>query len=161
MRSFKKVSARSYDDAETIVTKELWQWSALQFVGMPYRWGGDDTIYGFDCCGLAQELQAMLGIDPPGDQTAHAFWEYWSKRNIEGPRNAGTLLFYGTPQKIIHVATCIDKDTIIEAGGGNELTTSIEAAARQNAYSRVRSTSNRLKDLVAVVNPKGIPWLSL
>lgn len=141
------------------MTKALWQWSALQFLGIPYRWGGDDPIEGFDCSGLAQELQAILGIDQRGDQTAQGIYEFWKDKSNVGPRDSGTLLFYGaSKQKIIHVATCIDRDSLIEAGGGGSLTTSLEAAAKHNAYVRVRPFSNRLVDLVAVLNPKGLPW---
>lgn len=132
--------------------------SCLTFLGLPYIWGGDDPIKGFDCSGLAQELLAMIGLDPVGDQTAQGLYHHFKSRSVEGPRQAGTLCFYGSSiQKITHVAVLIDDLTIIEAGGGGSKTVDAESAARQNAYVRLRPFNHR-KDLIAVVTPKGLPW---
>lgn len=125
---------------------------ALRFVGLPYRWGGDDPMAGFDCSGLAQELLAAVGADPPGDQTAQSLYEHFKGT---GPgttkRSCGCLAFYGKDlAHITHVAMLIDDLHVIEAGGGNASTTSVDAAARQNAYVRVRPLNHR-KDLVAVI----------
>jgi cell wall-associated NlpC family hydrolase len=132
---------------------ELLQEYALRFVGLPYRWGGDDPINGFDCSGLVQELLASVGMDPPGDQNAQGLFEHFLPSSHREVRGAGALAFYGiTPEKITHVAMFIDHDTVIEAGGGGSKTLTREDAAAQNAFIRLRPYNHR-KDLVAVLMP--------
>jgi cell wall-associated NlpC family hydrolase len=113
-------------------------------------------MQGFDCSGLVQELLAAQGKDPPGDQTAQALFDYYSKDTILGwadHRECGSLAFFGSSKsKISHVAMLLDKDTMIEAGGGGSSTTSAAAAWKSNAYVRVRKLLSR-KDLIAVIFP--------
>lgn len=139
--------------------KELtFQAACLRFLILPYIWGGDDPILGFDCSGLVQELLAMIGLDPPGDQTAQSLYDHFKSRSTEGPRACGTLVFFGSSiSKITHVGLMLDDVSMIEAAGGGSKTTSMAQAATQNAYIRVRPYSNR-KDLIAIVNPRGLPW---
>lgn len=126
------------------------------FVGLPYRWGGDDPIQGFDCSGLAQEALASVGIDPLGDQTAQGLYEAFKGRSVPAsgfPIAAGCLCFYGKSVKAItHVAISIGENLMIEAGGGGSKTLTAADAAQQNAYVRMRPIHRR-GDLVAVVDP--------
>lgn len=118
---------------------------AMQFVAEPYRWGGDDPVNGFDCSGLIQELLASVGLDPPGDQTAQSLFDYFDLNGERNPKpGAGVICFYGeSVAKITHVALMLDAYRIIEAGGGGSKTTSLQAAADQNAFVRIRHLSNR------------------
>lgn len=131
---------------------ELLKAYALQFVGVPYMWGGSNPITGYDCSGLVQELLASCGIDPPGDQTAQGLYDHFS---IVGTREkgCGALAFYGKEKAIVHVGMMLDDYRIIEAGGGGSKTTSLQAAETQNAYVRIRHLHARL-DLFAVIMPK-------
>ena len=128
---------------------------AMQLVGLPYRWGGDDTIEGFDCSGLVQEILATTGEHPPEDKTAQGLFDYFSERG-RGSFNTyglGSLAFYGrSVTKITHVAFCLDTYRMIEAGGGGSKTHSVDDAAKHNAYVRVRLIDSR-KDLQAVIKP--------
>lgn len=39
--------------------------AALQFRGIPYKWGGEDPNTGFDCSGLAQYVFKKYGVNIP------------------------------------------------------------------------------------------------
>lgn len=121
---------------------------------LPYKWGGDDPIYGYDCSGFVQEVLQSVGVDPVGDQTAHGLWKYfWGNGILLNVAKAGALAFYGTTTKITHIAFCIDELRCIEAGGGGSKTHNAEDAAKQNAYLRIRPIRRR-KDLQMIIMPK-------
>ncbi len=123
-------------------------------VGTPYRWGGDDTILGFDCSGLACEVLIAMGVLPHGtDMTAQALFDHFSKQGSVESYGIGALAFYGKDVKhITHVAVSLDETLMVEAGGGGADTVSLDAAARRNAFCRVRAIKYR-KDFLCVVKP--------
>lgn len=140
------------------MTKELFKQACIRYTAIPYRWGGDDPILGFDCSGLVQELLAMIGMDPAGDQNAQALYEHFKTRSAGISIDTGTLLFFGkTLSNITHVGMALDPITMIEAGGGGSKTISEAAAAEQNAWIRLRPIKKRL-DLIGHLNPMGFPW---
>lgn len=140
--------------------REIFVQLCMQFLNIPYRWGGDDPIKGYDCSGLVQELLAMIGIDPKGDQTAQGLYDHFNSTSDVNKLNmtTGSLCFYGeSTSKISHVGMILDDDYMIEAGGGGSKTNSLDDAAAQNAYIRIRPFTTR-RDLVAVLTPGNLPW---
>lgn len=126
---------------------------AMALLGTPYRWGGDDPIYGFDCSGLIQELLGAVGMKPKADLTAQGLYQHFKFSSRKDVRAIGALVFYGQDiEKINHVAMMVSENQIIEAGGGGSKTTSLDLAAQQNAWVRIRRIDNR-KDLVAILMP--------
>lgn len=129
---------------------ELFVKCAFRWVGTPYVWGGDDPS-GIDCSGLVQECLKSIGKNPPGgDKTADGIYRALCKHRCIGLADKGSLLFFGTQDRITHVAIAIDKTFMIEAGGGGSKTKSEKAAWAHNAWVRVRPISSRL-DLVASI----------
>jgi len=128
---------------------------AMSFVGTPYRWGGDDSIDGFDCSGFVQELLMSAGEDPEGDQTAQGLFNWFSSmgRARHDVWDLGSLIFFGeSVTKITHIGFLLDAYRMVEAGGGGSATKTIKDAAEQNAFIRVRLIESR-KDKVAILKP--------
>lgn len=133
---------------------ELLKLYALTFVGINYKWGGDDPMQGFDCSGFVQELLEAAGIDPLGDQTAQGLYNYFITVSGTTNKELGALAFYGkSTDRITHIAFCLDNKLMIEAGGGGSRTIDIQSAASHNAYIRIRPIDKR-KDLVACLMPR-------
>ncbi len=119
-----------------VATKVAWS-----FLGLPYIWGGDDPILGFDCSGLVIEiLRSVNRLPRKGDWTASALSTMYPQ--IFAPQE-GALAFYGGIDKITHVSYCISPKFCIEAGGGGKDNQDIEDAIYKNAYVRVRGIDSR------------------
>ena len=58
-----------------------------KYLKVPYIWGGADPEKGLDCSGLVQLILEKLNLDPPGDQTAHTLYNYFSTRGEIIERN--------------------------------------------------------------------------
>lgn len=133
---------------------ELLKLYALQLVGTPYRWGGDDPMLGFDCSGLVIELLQSKGVLPRGyDNTAQGLYNKFKKEGSSWVKNFGALAFFGrSTDRITHVGFMLDHYRMLEAGGGGSQTITRLEAAKRNAFVRIRPLSWR-NDLVAIVKP--------
>ena len=112
-----------------------WERCLLQ----PYRWGGDDPIWGFDCSGLVIEgLKAADRFPRDADDTAAGLATRYPAVTGLKP---GALLFWGSPA-IIHVEVVwqiVDgAPYTIGASGGGSSTRTAEDAARFNSYVKIR-----------------------
>lgn len=127
-------------------------WTLLH---VPYRWGGDDPMSGFDCSGGVQEILASVGKDPKGDQTADDLMRYFGDREIDPiicgiPE--GCLVFFGNSHKAAHVGFSIGDGLMFEFGGGGSSTLTEQDSINQNAFGRIRPISRR-SDLICVCDP--------
>jgi len=127
---------------------------AMGWLGTPYKWGGQSRA-GVDCSGLVQEILVSVGEDPPKDQTAHGLHRYFAnhgQQTLATPQ-AGALVFYGSYDKITHIAFAIDSFRIIEAGGGNRDVRTPQDADHHNAYVRIRPYDYR-NDVYEIIMPE-------
>jgi len=118
---------------------------ALKFVGLPYRWGGDDPIQGFDCSGFVIEVGKAFGLLPrDGDWTAHSLRDMWKSYSVGNPYK-GCCVFYGrqADDRIIHIEFCLDHYLAVGASGGGSATVTIENAIQRNAYIKIRPIKSR------------------
>jgi cell wall-associated NlpC family hydrolase len=115
---------------------------AQRFIGLPYHWGGNDAVEGFDCSGLAIEMLQSVGIIKNAfDATASGLAEMYPKADEP---DAGVLAFYGkSDTEITHVAICLGRNRVLEAGGGNSKVIDNEAAKKYNAFIRIRPIDYR------------------
>ena len=84
---------------------------ALQYLGVPYQWGGGSPTTGFDCSGLVQYVFAQLGIALPHNTVAQ--WN--SPSAVPVPRNQlqpGDLVFFNG---LDHVGIYIGDGNFIDA----------------------------------------------
>ena len=118
--------------------------------GIPYRWGGDDPIRGFDCSGMLSELLRQVGRLKYNERLSAAglYQRFARGFEIMPPVLTGDLLFFGTP--VGHCAIALDGHSMIEAGGGDSGTDTEDEAARSNAFVRIRPINMR-QDLTHVV----------
>ncbi len=127
---------------------------AFLFVGLFYKWGGDDPS-GFDCSGLVIEILKSAGILPrQGDWTAHGLYQLFIGLDVETPE-AGCLAFWWNEDgtKIIHVEFCIDEYRTIGASGGGSKTTDLKKAIKHNAFIKVRPINSGRAGKVEFINP--------
>lgn len=133
---------------------DLLVFNAMQYIGVPYRWGGESPMGGLDCSGFVQLILSGGGVDPVGDQSAQALYDALVAGGggvgVYGP---GSVAFFGKSDKAItHVGFCISEFQMVEAAGGDSKVNTVQDAIDRRAFVRLTMIDRR-KDLVAVVMP--------
>lgn len=127
---------------------------AWRMVNLPYRWGGDDSIKGYDCSGEVCELLKAVGVLPnESDLTADNLMRYFKNQIIKTPQE-GCLVFYGKDGIATHVAYCINGLIQIGANGGGRNDVDLQTASEDNAFIKPRLILYR-SDVICYVDPFG------
>lgn len=125
---------------------------ATRYVGVPYLYGGNNPLTGFDCSGLACEVLKAFDVIKVSDLNAQQLHAVLSRDGTEVTPQLGAILFFGqSVHSISHVAIAVSDKLMIEAGGGDRTTVNLEEAKRRNAFVRQRPIR---KDLVSAILPK-------
>jgi hypothetical protein len=88
--------------------------TAKRFIGVPYRWGGEDRRSGFDCSGLTMVCYRLNGLNLPRNSRS----QYSSGRWIPKAKlQKGDLVFFATRggKRVSHVGIYIGNDKFIHA----------------------------------------------
>ncbi len=128
---------------------------ARSFIGVPYCYGGNNPLTGFDCSALVVEILKAFGVLyfhedlSANDLCLRLMKSYGPGTEIK----EGSILFFGTGVKISHTGYALSDKLMIEAGGGDSGVLNLQTAAAKNAFVRIRPIAMR-KDYVCCVSPK-------
>lgn len=123
---------------------------AKHFIGVPYAWGGDDPMAGFDCSGLIVEVLQAVGLIPDGaDFTAAALYDKFQEQAVATPYG-GCLVFCFSGTKVYHVELMVDDYHTVGASGGGPNTHNQADAIRQNAFVKMRPLSHLGNNVLSV-----------
>ncbi|MBT0771411.1 C40 family peptidase [Kineosporia sp. J2-2] len=84
---------------------------AQRYLGVPYRWGGNDASTGLDCSGLTKLVFGQLGIDLPRSSAAQA--TVGTRVSSMAAAEPGDLVFFGSP--VHHVGIYLGDGKMIDA----------------------------------------------
>gem|GEM_PF-1289547 len=131
-------------------TQAVWYIKRLLF--LPYLWGGDDPMAGFDCSGLVLEVLQSIGkIKHRVDMNAHSLYlTFMDKQVSKG--YAGCLMFWFKGTKAAHVEMMINDRFVIGSSGGSSGTLNRQQAIEQNAFIKMRPWNYR-KGPCKIVDP--------
>ncbi len=85
-----------------------------RFIGVPYRWGGEDRKNGFDCSGLTMVSYRLNGLNlPRNSRMQYKAGRSIAKRNLK----QGDLVFFATKggRRVTHVGMYIGGGKFIHA----------------------------------------------
>ena len=87
--------------------------TAERFVGIPYRWGGDNVIDGMDCSGFVRAVYNLCGVNiPRTSREQYKTGESVTKNDIQD----GDLLFFGSSESQIgHVGIYVGDGKFVHA----------------------------------------------
>jgi cell wall-associated NlpC family hydrolase len=124
---------------------------ALTFVGVPYRFGGDDPARGFDCSGLVRHVaRSVLGVELPRSAEAIA---RVGQRIDDAALQGGDLVFFNTRgRRYSHVGVYIGDGRFVHAPARNGLVR-VEAIADRYWRSRFNGARRLLSPPSAATAP--------
>lgn len=126
----------------------LVDWAQRQ-VGCLYKWGGkgelgEDGTPRYDCSGLV--TCGLLYVRQPDWRQTHSAARLFDELKPTEKPAPMDLVFYGQPGHISHVVFHWSDGRILGACGGNQSTTTAEAARKAGACVKFKATQNYRPD---------------
>ncbi|OKY74071.1 MAG: hypothetical protein BM485_15775 [Desulfobulbaceae bacterium DB1] len=113
--------------------------TAANFVGIPYKWGGQSIDEGFDCSGLVMAVYQLNGLNLP-----RTSWkQYRTGKAVQVDElKKGDLVFFATNggRTVSHVGIYTGNNTFIHAPKRGK---PIQSASLDNAYFKTRFMGGR------------------
>ena len=87
--------------------------TAERFVGIPYRWGGDNVVEGMDCSGFVRAVYNLCGLSiPRTSRDQYRAGDAVSRQDLQD----GDLVFFGSSaDKINHVGIYVGNGKFVHA----------------------------------------------
>lgn len=87
--------------------------TAERFVGIPYRWGGDNVVEGMDCSGFVRAVYNLCGLSiPRTSRDQYRAGDAVSRQDLQD----GDLIFFGaSADKINHVGIYVGSGKFVHA----------------------------------------------
>ncbi|MCL6472910.1 MAG: C40 family peptidase [Firmicutes bacterium] len=127
----KQLSQKSENDRLSLEPGTI-GFEAIQYIGIPYVWGGEDPEIGLDCSGLVKIVFAKFGVNLPHYSRAQA--ELGAPVDYE-EMQPGDLVFFGNP--IHHVGIYLGEGYYIHAPKRNDFV-KISRLSDRNDFARAR-----------------------
>jgi len=108
--------------------------TARQYIGVPYKWGGESPRSGFDCSGFTMVVYQLNGLDLP--RSSRLQWK--AGRPVKrGQLSKGDLVFFATSggRRVSHVGIYSGDGKFLHASGKGQ---KIRIAELSNIYWRAR-----------------------
>jgi len=87
--------------------------TAERFVGIPYRWGGENVVDGMDCSGFVRAVYNLCGINIP--RTSAEQFRTGDKVNRDELADGDIVFFGSSTEKINHVGIYVGKGRFVHA----------------------------------------------
>jgi hypothetical protein len=106
--------------------------TAEQYIGVPYRWGGESAQTGFDCSGLTMVVYRINGLDLP--RSSRQQWNVGKSINLRQLQK-GDLVFFATAggTRVSHVGIYVGQNLFLHAPGKNR---GIQTSSMASKYYR-------------------------
>ncbi|GFE62786.1 NlpC/P60 family protein [Geobacter sp. AOG2] len=106
--SIRQKSARSSGDMGAIAAR-----TAERFVGIPYRWGGENVVDGMDCSGFVRAVYNLCGLSIP--RTSRDQFKAGDPVRKDDLRDGDLLFFGSSADSINHVGIYVGNGRFVHA----------------------------------------------
>ncbi|MCK5100248.1 MAG: C40 family peptidase [Desulfobacteraceae bacterium] len=116
--------------------------TASKYIGVPYSWGGEDSVTGFDCSGLTSSVYRESGVMlPRTSRQQYKTGMFVLKKDLQ----QGDLIFFKTRGKAVsHVGIYTGNSRFVHAPGKGQTVCfqSLNASYYKNNYAGARTYFN-------------------